>query len=48
MGSGIWVMNLNTIKSELFRDDPLILGGINGKQKKINFIIFLDWPVEYH
>jgi hypothetical protein len=35
-------MNLNTIKSELFRDDPLILGGINGKQKKINFIIFLD------
>ena len=42
MGSGIWVMNLNTIKSELFRDDPLIFGGINGKQKKINFIICLD------
>lgn len=48
MGSGIWVMNLNTIKSELFRDDPLILGGINGKQNFFYFIIFLDWPVGYH
>ena len=48
MSSDIWVMNLNTIKSELFRDDSLILGGINGRQKKINFKIFLDWPVGYH